>query len=83
MAPVMKSKSASREDDIEQTVNESREIVIKKSVDLHKTVMKRMWMVNAAKKLKSFIAHQQSLKKSERCSVQEIQSLLKTLPKSF
>jgi len=71
------------EENLEEIVNESREIVIKKSIDLHKTVVKRMWMVNAAKKLKSFIAHQQTLKKSERCSGQEIQSLLKMLPKSF
>lgn len=85
MAPVPKSKTpktSSLDDNIEE-VYESREFVIRKSVDLHKTVVKRSWLLNATKKMKTFINHQRSLKKSERCSVQEIDAMLKMLPRNF
>lgn len=104
MAPVLKQQS-SFDNNIEDTISEPRELLYQTSRDLRKTIVKKIWMVNATKRVRSFLSQQRSLNsqrrslnrqqgnlnsqqevsenKNQRCSPEEIQTLVNALPRHF
>lgn len=69
MAPVQKPQN-SFDKNMADTIHEPRELLIRTNTDLRKFIVKKVWTVNATKRVRNYFSQQPSLAKRRRLNGQ-------------